>query len=92
MYVQRTLLCTYIEQFIVPGNRQLIVQMPMELLEYKSNAWGQRVLEGVSWDLVWVFLAAGLMVVVVHSIYVAWRKVVISRQSRDEFSTESTDG
>jgi hypothetical protein len=66
--------------------------MPMELLEYKSNAWGRRVRDGVSGELVWVFLAAGLTVVVVHSIFVAWRKVVISRQSHDEISAESVDG
>ena len=64
----------------------------MEFLEYKSNAWGQEVLEGVSWDLVWVFAGAGLMVVVVHAAYVAWRKRVIAKQAGQPSSEEPVDG
>jgi hypothetical protein len=41
----------------------------MEILRYKSDAWGQRVLEGASWDLIWVFVAAGLAFIVFHAIY-----------------------
>lgn len=41
----------------------------MELLRYKSDAWGQRVLEGASWDLIWVFVAAGIVFIVFHAIY-----------------------
>lgn len=64
----------------------------MEFLEYKSNAWGQKVLEGVSWDLVWVFVAAGLIVIVIHSIYWVWRKKVISQSLNEASSRESVDG
>jgi hypothetical protein len=64
----------------------------MEFLEYKSNAWGQKVLEGVSWDLVWVFVAAGLIVIVIHSIYWVWRKKVISQSLSEASSRESVDG
>jgi hypothetical protein len=64
----------------------------MEFLEYKSNAWGQKVLEGVSWDLVWVFVAAGLLVIVIHSVYWAWRKKVISQSLSEASSRESVDG
>ena len=64
----------------------------MEFLEYKSNAWGQKVLEGVSWDLVWVFVAAGLIVIVIHSIYWVWRKRVISQSLSEASSRESVDG
>ena len=41
----------------------------MEILRYKSDAWGQRVLEGASWDLIWVFVAAALAFIVFHAIY-----------------------
>ena len=41
----------------------------MEILRYKSDAWGQRVLEGASWDLIWVFAAAALAFIVFHAIY-----------------------
>jgi hypothetical protein len=64
----------------------------MEFLEYKSNAWGQKVLEGVSWDLVWVFVAAGLLVIVIHSVYWVWRKKVISQSLSEASSRESVDG
>ena len=41
----------------------------MEILRYKSDAWGQRVLEGASWDLIWVFVAAAVVFIVFHAIY-----------------------
>ena len=41
----------------------------MEFLRYKSDAWGQRVLEGASWDLIWVFVAAAVAVIVFHALY-----------------------
>ena len=33
----------------------------MEILRYKSDVWGQRVLEGASWDLIWVFVVAAVV-------------------------------
>lgn len=63
----------------------------MELLEYKSNAWGQKVLEGVSWDLVWMFAVVGLIVIVIHSLYVLWRKKVISRSFGETSTGDSVD-
>jgi len=71
---------------------ELTVQMPMEFLKYKSNAWGQQVLEGVSWDLIWLFVAAGLMVVIVHAGYVAWKKRLIAKQTGQPSSEEAVDG
>jgi hypothetical protein len=68
------------------------VQMPMEFLEYKSNAWGQKVLEGVSWDLIWVFVVAGLLVVAIHVGYVAWRKSVAAKHGSNTPSEEQVDG
>ena len=79
-------------KFARPNHLKLTVQMPMEFLKYKSNAWGQKVLEGVSWDLIWLFVAAGLMVVVVHAAYVAWRKRLIAKQAGQSSSEEAVDG
>jgi hypothetical protein len=81
-----------VTKFAKPNHFKLTVQMPMEFLEYKSNAWGQKVLEGVSWDLIWLFVAAGLMVVVVHTAYVAWRKRLIAKQTGQPSSEQSVDG
>ncbi|MDP6040777.1 MAG: hypothetical protein QGG64_19670, partial [Candidatus Latescibacteria bacterium] len=41
----------------------------MNFLRYSSNAWGQRVLEGVSWDLFWYFVGAGAVFIVLHASY-----------------------
>ncbi len=41
----------------------------MDIFRYKSDAWGQRVLEGASWDLLWVFVSAALVFIVLHAIY-----------------------
>jgi hypothetical protein len=41
----------------------------MDLLRYGSNAWGQRILEGVSWDLIDVFFAAGIVFIIIHALY-----------------------
>ncbi len=41
----------------------------MEILRVSRNAWGQEVLQGVSWDLLWVFVGAGIAFIVGHLIY-----------------------
>jgi hypothetical protein len=41
----------------------------MEIFRYKSDAWGQRVLEGASWDLLWIFVGAAVLFIVLHAIY-----------------------
>ena len=41
----------------------------MELLRYKSDAWGQRVLEGASWDLLGLFVAVAIAFIVIHAVY-----------------------
>lgn len=43
----------------------------MELLRYSRDAWGQTTLEGMSWDLFWVFLGIGVVIIVGHLIYKA---------------------
>ena len=41
----------------------------MEVLRYSSNAWGQRVLEGISWDLLPWFFGVAVGVIVIHALY-----------------------
>ena len=41
----------------------------MEFLRYKSDAWGQRILDGVSWDLIYVFAAVAVIFIIFHAIY-----------------------
>ncbi|MEX2525002.1 MAG: hypothetical protein WD750_08595 [Gammaproteobacteria bacterium] len=40
----------------------------IELLRYSSNAWGQRTLEGVSWDLLPVFVGLAVVFIVGHAL------------------------
>ena len=41
----------------------------MELWRKLANPWGQEVLIGISWDLMWAALAVGLGFVVLHSVW-----------------------
>jgi len=41
----------------------------MEILRYKKNIWGQEIISGVSWDLIWVFIGAAILFIVCHMIY-----------------------
>lgn len=41
----------------------------MEIFRYSSNAWGQRMLEGLSWDLIGYFAGAGVAFIVFHIVY-----------------------
>lgn len=54
----------------------------LSLFRYSKNAWGQQVLEGVSWDLLWLFFGAGLLFICLHLIYL--RIVRISRRRPSE--------
>jgi hypothetical protein len=42
--------------------------MGFELLRFTKNVWGQEMLLGVSWDLMWVPVAAAAAFIVVHQI------------------------
>ena len=44
----------------------------MEILRSAANPWGQEVLVGIAWDLMWVALIAGAAFVVAHWVYVRW--------------------
>ena len=56
----------------------------MEILRHRTNAWGQQVLEGVSWELTGVFVVAGLILVFLHAIYVIWRRKIRSKHVADK--------
>lgn len=43
----------------------------MELFRYATNAYGQEVLLGASWDLLWWFFGAGAAFIILHVIYMA---------------------
>lgn len=43
----------------------------MELFRVTHNAWGQSLLVGVAWDVLWVFMGAAAAVIVVHALYKA---------------------
>jgi hypothetical protein len=52
----------------------------MELLRTSQNAWGQEVLLGISLDLLWVFVAAGGLVILGHALFKAiWEPAVRRR-------------
>ena len=41
----------------------------MELFRVSRDVYGREVLQGVSWDLFWIFLAAGLVIVISHAVF-----------------------
>ena len=44
----------------------------MELWRRAANPWGQEVLIGVSWDLMWVAVIGGLAFVAAHAVWAKW--------------------
>ncbi|HSR71412.1 MAG TPA: hypothetical protein VLL72_03425 [Kiloniellales bacterium] len=51
----------------------------MELFRVNRDPYGQETLAGLSWDLLWVFVAAGLAIVLVHALWAA----LSGRRARD---------
>ncbi len=45
----------------------------MEWLRWERNPWGQEILIGLSWDLVWVAVVAGALLIVAHALLYYWR-------------------
>lgn len=41
----------------------------MELVREAQSVWGQTELVGASWEPLWVFVAAGLALVLIHALY-----------------------
>jgi len=50
----------------------------VEIFRLRQDVYGQNVLEGLNWDLIWVFLAIGGAVIVIHLMVKA-----LSRKSRN---------
>ena len=45
----------------------------MEWFRWERNPWGQEILIGLSWDLIWVAVAAGALLIVAHALLYSWR-------------------
>jgi len=41
----------------------------LELFRVSRDVYGRQVLEGISWDLLWVFVALGAGFIVIHALY-----------------------
>lgn len=54
----------------------------MDILRYGHDAWGQVVVNGLSWDLLPVAAGAGVAVIVVHFIYRALSRALRPRTDR----------
>ena len=46
----------------------------MEIATYKRDVWGREVLLGVSWDLLWVVIAAAFVIIALHAVVQAVRR------------------
>ena len=46
----------------------------MDIAAYRQDVWGQEVLRGVSWDLLWLVIVAAFVVIALHAIYEAMQK------------------
>lgn len=46
----------------------------MELFRYRKTIWGQEILSGVSWDLVWVFVGVAVAFIIGHIVYLRLSK------------------
>jgi hypothetical protein len=52
----------------------------MKLLRTDTNPWGQEVLLGISWDLLPVFVAAGVLIILGHALFTALWEPAIGRR------------
>jgi hypothetical protein len=41
----------------------------LELFRVSRDVYGREVLQGMSWDLIWVFVALGAALIAVHALY-----------------------
>lgn len=62
----------------------------MEILRRARNAWGQETLQGVSWDLIWVFVGIGVFVIAVHAAWVALIAPGLQKRTDSRDSGHST--
>lgn len=58
----------------------------MEWFRWERNPWGQEILIGLSWDLIWVAVAAGALLIVAHATvyYWRWRKLAARGGTKSE--------
>ncbi|MFQ5681936.1 MAG: cytochrome b/b6 domain-containing protein [Candidatus Binatia bacterium] len=61
----------------------------MEWFRWQQNPWGQEILRGLSWDVVWLAIAAGVLFAVLHALLYFWRWQ--PRTSPNEGETETID-
>jgi hypothetical protein len=55
----------------------------MNLLRTDTSPWGQEVLLGISWDLLPVFVAAGVLIILGHALFKAlWEPAIRRRLER----------
>ena len=41
----------------------------MELLRFSRDVYGRETLQGMSWDLLWVFVGMGCVLIAAHALY-----------------------
>lgn len=41
----------------------------MEIFRFSRDVYGRETLQGMSWDLLWVFVGLGLVLIVGHALY-----------------------
>ncbi len=41
----------------------------VELFRFSRDVYGRETLQGMSWDLLWVFVGVGCALIVVHAVY-----------------------
>ena len=46
----------------------------MDLATYKEDVWGREVILGVSWDLLWLVVAAAFVIIALHAVVAAMRR------------------
>jgi cytochrome b subunit of formate dehydrogenase len=46
----------------------------VDIATYKNDVWGQEVIRGVSWDLLWLVIVAAFIIIALHAIIGAARK------------------
>jgi len=44
----------------------------VEILRVSRDVYGREVLQGMSWDLIWVFFAVGCALIAGHALYRLW--------------------
>ena len=59
----------------------------MDIIRYRNNVWGEEVILGVSWDLLWVIAVTAFLLLAAHAIFMAAlakKKAFPRRQAHSE--------